>query len=309
MKIIDLHCDSIYKFFELGEEYSFKQNNGHLSENALVKGGYLAQCFAIYTPFNFYGEDAYSYFKSQYEIFSNMLKKSMILRKAQSGKEIESNKIKNKISAILTIENAEFLNGKLERVSEIENMGVKFLGLIHNHENCIGFPHSKNGENHNIPLKKFGREVVDILNDHSIFIDVSHLNFGGFIEVAKLSKKPFIASHSACYSLKEHSRNLTDEQIKIIAESGGIVGIPFYSKFLNGTDETKLEDIIYHLEYLIKVGGQEVVALGSDFDGIDCQLFLKNGSEMQILANAIVKNFGFSLAEKICYKNAMRIIE
>ena len=303
MKIFDLHCDTLYKFEK--DEYSIAENNGHITEEALKKGNYLAQCFAIYTPKDINGEESFEYFKKQYSVYKKMLCESRIIRCAKNITEIETNLKNNKVSVVLTVENAELLNGKIERLNYLKECGVKILGLIHNGENCIGFPHTKP----NLPLKDFGREVVSAVNDTDFLIDVSHLNLGGFWDVANILKKPFIATHSACRKLQSHTRNLYDEQIKTIANSGGIIGVPFYSVFLNGTNKTEISDIIRHIQHIIKIGGEDSVAIGTDFDGIECEMFLKNCGEMSILTQEIIKKFGYTVAEKICYKNALRLLK
>ncbi len=302
MKIIDLHCDTLYKFTKT--EYSIKENNGHVTEKGLKKADYLAQCFAIYLPTYIRGEDGFLFFKKQYNRFLKIIEESEDLEIAKKFEDIKENSKKCKISAVLTVENAEFLNGELERLKFLKDCGIKILGLVHNGENCLGFPHNKT----DLPLKDFGKEVVSAVNDTDIVIDVSHLNLGGFLDVANISKKPFIASHSACMELQNHSRNLFDEQIKIIANSGGIIGVPFYSVFLNGTNKTEIFDIICHIEHLIKVGGEDVAALGTDFDGMECEMFLKTCADMPVLKTEIIKKFGYQVAEKICYKNALRIL-
>lgn len=288
MNIIDLHCDTLDKL--VNENYSFKLNNGHISEENLLKGGYIAQCFAIYTPPNVMGEKAVEYFNRQYKIFEKKIFKS------------------GRISTVLTVENGEFLNNNIDNINILKSMEVKILGLVHNGENCIGFPCSDNKNEHLLPLKPFGRQVIDELNDTDIYVDVSHLNFGGFMDVADISKKPFIATHSGCQNICNHKRNLTNEQIRLIGNSGGIIGTVFYSRFLNGTDKTNVEDILRHIEHFIKIGGEDIAALGSDFDGMDCILEIKNASEMQKLSDAIIKKFGYNVAEKVCYKNALRIL-
>lgn len=295
MKIIDLHCDTIYKFFE-DKNYSFNGNNGHISKNALINGDYMAQCFAIYTPPEIKEEKAFDFFKLQFENYFKIVDQS------------ETFVLDSEIKAILTVENGELLNKNIERIKVLEEKGVKILGLIHNGENCLGYPHSMDNANAYKPLKQFGKEVIDYLNSTDIITDVSHLNLGGFSDVAEITKKPFIATHSACREILDHSRNLYDYQIKQIANSGGVIGIPFYSYFLNGTGKTEINDIIHHLEHLIKVGGEEVAALGSDFDGIECELPFKNAGDMQLLTQAIIGKFGINIAEKICYKNALRIL-
>lgn len=302
MNIVDLHCDTLLKL--KNKDYSISENNGHITDKRLKSGGYLAQCFAVYTSPKICGEDAYQHFKNQCTIFEQTVNNSEILEKAIDAKAVIENSNKGKVSAILTVENAELLNGKLDRINELKNNGISILGLIHNGENCIGFPHNEP----NSPLKEFGKEVVDTLNSTNIKIDVSHLNFSGFCDVKTLSKNPIIATHSGCRELCEHTRNLYDSQIKDIANSGGIVGVPFYSLFLNGTDNTEISDIITHLEHLIKIGGEDVAAIGTDFDGMDCNLFLKDSSEMPILLDALTEKFGTNLTEKICYKNALRVL-
>ena len=307
MRFFDLHCDTLFKFYE-NEQYSLSQNNGHITDDALLKGGYLAQCFAVYQPTDITGDSGFDFFKKQCDVFKNAVSKSSILELAINKNDIERNRQNGKVSAVLTVENADFLQDDISKIETVRQNGVRILGLTHNGENCLGFPHSIDRKFNAMPLKGFGCEVVDALNSTNITVDVSHLNEGGFWDVKRLSKKPFVATHSGCSAVFKHSRNLNDEQIKAIAESGGVVGCVFYSHFLNGTDETRVDDIIRHLEHLIKCGGEDVAACGSDFDGMECELFLENASGMQILTDAVIQKFGFSVAEKLCFRNAMRII-
>ena len=291
MKIIDLHCDTLMK---LSANYSFKENSGHISEQNLIKGGYAAQCFAVYTPPEIRGENAFKFANNEFIKFRKMIAESEIFN--------------NKISAVLTMENAEFLNQKIERIKVLKEHNVKILGLVHNDENCLAYPHSADKSKDGLGLKNFGKTVVDYLNFTDITVDVSHLNYGGFCDVAKFSKKPFVATHSACREICNHSRNLYDTQIKQIANSGGVIGIPFYSKFLNGGEKTDIKDIILHLKHLIKIGGEDAAAIGTDFDGMECLMFIKDASGMQVLADALIKEFGFWVAEKICFKNALKVL-
>lgn len=304
MKIIDLHCDTIWKIWN-SPEYSFFENNGHITEKGLLDGGYAAQCFAIYTSIKFKGEDAYNYFEDRYADALMLFNKCAHISLAMNQNEILENSKQNKVSAILTVENGEYLNGKIERLDITNKRGFKIFGLIHNNENCIGYHHTEN--NVDLGLKQFGKEVVDAINNTNMVVDVSHLNCGGFWDVIKFSKKSVIATHSACRALKDHTRNLYDDQIKAIADSGGVVGVPFYDLFLKGGKKTKPKDIIRHIEHLIKIGGEDTPAIGTDFDGIDNELSIQNCAGMQTLTNEIEKKFGYNLAEKVCYKNALRI--
>ena len=306
MFVFDLHCDTLFKFFE-NQRYSISKNNGHISDVGLKNGGYLAQCFAIYQPTDITGDRGFDYFKKQCDVFKNAVSKSLVLEMATDKMDIEENRKNGKVSAVLTVENADFLQNDLQRIKTVEEKGVKVLGLVHNGENCLGYPHSNDKALSELPLKGFGCEVVQALNSTNITVDVSHLNVGGFWDVARLSKKPFVATHSGCSAVFKHSRNLYDEQIKAIAESGGVVGCVFYSHFLNGTNTTDIDSILRHLEHLINVGGEDVAALGSDFDGMDCDLPF-DASKIHILVEALTSKFGFSVTEKLCFRNALRII-
>lgn len=305
LNIFDLHCDTLLNLRDC--KFSLIENKGHISENALIKGEYLAQCFAIYTSPTLMNTEAFTFFKEQHNLYVNTVNNSELLKFATNKTEINKNFANKKISCILTVENAEFLNNDLENFRFIQDYKISILGLIHNGENCLGYPNSFDKKADLLPLKPFGLKVVDAVNSSNTYIDVSHLNYGGFNDVIAISKRPVVATHSACRDIFDHPRNLYDNQIKAIAQTGGIIGVNFYSKFLNGTNKTKLSDLVLHIKHLINVGGEDVVALGSDFDGIECELPFKNCGDIQILCEELIKTFGFSVAEKICYKNALRL--
>ncbi len=304
MFIFDLHSDTLSLLLE-NPEQSIQKNDGLISDYKLFSGGYIAQCFAAFLPPKC-KDNPYLHFKKQYNLFKNF--SSPLLKTAKTKKEINNNLRNGRVSALLSVENADFLMGDFKKLKIIETLGVKVLGLCWNNENCLGFGNSNNAEINSLPLKKFGCELIERLNHSPIIADVSHLNIGGFKDVCAISKKPFIASHSACSSIFRHKRNLTDEQIKAIANSGGVIGLNFYSRFLNGTDKTEFSDIIRHSKHIINVGGEDAAAIGTDFDGMNCILPLKSAADMPYFADILIKEFGITKAEKICYKNALRLL-
>ncbi|MBR3961413.1 MAG: membrane dipeptidase [Clostridia bacterium] len=304
MKIIDLHCDTLHRIANT-DGYTYLNNDGCISESRLLTGGYCAQCFAIYTPPDMNGEKAFEHFNSSLNLFHSQVAAAPHTMQAANAAEVEKACSNRKVAALLTVENAEFLSGDLDRLQLLSDNGIRILGLVHNKENCLAYPAA---EKNNLPLKPFGAEVVYALENSDIYIDVSHLNLSGFWNLAQISHRPIIATHSAAKALLEHRRNLSDEQIRAIAQSGGIIGVPFYGKFLNGTDSTTAEDIIRHLRHLIKIGGEECAAIGTDFDGMTTRLFIKDAADMQFFAEALIKAFGFHKVEKICYKNALKLL-
>lgn len=143
------------------------------------------------------------------------------------------------------------------------------------------------------------------MNELGIAVDVSHLSDGGFWDVAKYSRGPIIATHSNARAKRCVSRNLSDDMIRAIADSGGIIGINFYSDFLSDASVSRISDILDHCRHIIRVGGEAVLGIGTDFDGMDIELEINGAADMPKLAQALVTG-GFSelQAERICYRNA-----
>ncbi len=312
MKIIDLHCDTLLKLFG-NKKYSLFENDGHIDLKRLSEGGVTAQCFAIFLPQSNDITDTsrlnFKLLKKQYKLFAKQLRLySGLISPAVNREEIIKNQKDNKISAILTVENGDFIGNDLNRINVIKSMGVKIMSLTWNFENSLGFA-SANKSAALYPLKSIGRQAVEMLNRLDIIIDVSHLNIGGFWDVVNLSENPFIASHSCCDAILRHPRNLSDEQLKAIGNSGGVVGINFYADFIrNDKKATSISDIIAQAKHIKNISGIDAVCFGSDFDGMDCLMQWNDCSGYPIIVNELSKHFSDYEIEKICYKNAMRIL-
>ncbi len=180
--------------------------------------------------------------------------------------QIEEVNSAGKIAAILSIEGGEALEGDLGVLRVLYKLGVRLLTLTWNQRNQIadGIGESRTGSG----LTKFGLEVIDEMNRLGMLIDVSHLSETGFWDVIKKSKAPIVASHSNCYALCPHLRNLKDEQIKALADKGGVIGITFVPNFLTQEKrKTTVGDVVKHIDYLVEKVGVDYIGLGSDFDG------------------------------------------
>jgi len=116
-------------------------------------------------------------------------------------------------------------------------------------------------------LTDFGVEVVKEMNRLGMVVDVAHLNEDGFWDVVETSKVPFIDSHANCRALCDHPRNLKDEQIKALAEKGGLMGVVFYPPFTD-EKEASLSRLLDHIDHIVDLVGPEYAGLGSDFDGM-----------------------------------------
>ncbi len=267
--VFDGHCDTILEIMNHKRSLGSRTSTGHLDIPRLKEGGVDIQVFAVFI------EDVYKPNKSLKrtlqlidcffgEIEKNQDNISLVTNYNQIK---EVNKI-GKIAAILSIEGGEALEGDLAVLRVLYKLGVRLLTLTWNQRNQIadGLNESRTGGG----LTEFGLKVINEMNSLGMLIDISHLSEAGFWDVVKCSKIPIVASHSNCYTLCPHRRNLKNEQIKAIADKGGVIGITFVPKFL--TQEKRkatIEDVVKHIDYLVEKVGVDYVGLGSDFDGTD----------------------------------------
>ena len=167
---------------------------------------------------------------------------------------------------MLSIEGGEIIGESLDDLRAFRALGVRLFALTWNHENAIAYPHCKDGHH---GLKPFGWEVVRELNRLAIAADVAHLGEGGFWDLIFHNEKPPMTSHSCCRALRNHTRNLTDDQIRALIDRGGWMGINFYTAFLTDTGRATAETVVDHIAHVAELGGGQNVGFGSDFDGID----------------------------------------
>lgn len=316
MKILDMHCDTIYRlYFENSTEGTLKNNSFQVDLEKLEKIGALGQFFSLF--FDAQDPKEVKPGETPWEVFTNMhklyreevTKYPHLIREVLSYRDIVANKEAGVLSSILTLEGGEAVMGDMDNLRKIHDMGVKLITLTWNNENALAYP-NKYENFRELGLKSKGIEAVKLMNELGIIVDVSHLSDGGFWDVVKHSNKPFIASHSNARKVWDHPRNLTDEMIKAMADRGGVTGLNFCSTFLDGSNLCKTKDLVKHALYLMDKGGEDFLALGTDFDGIENALEIRDIGEMEKLDSAL-KNGGFtsSQLEKIYNKNILRVFK
>lgn len=311
MRIIDMHCDTLIEGWRK-PEISFVDGDRSINLQLLKDHECLAQFFAMYlSRQEMKTMDPYDILKGIYGYYSRMMEENRdLIRPAYSASDIRANQEAGLLSSFLTVEDGVFLDGKIERLQEVYDMGVRLITLMWNFENSVGFPCSDDPQAHMKGLKPFGIEAVEAMNEMGMIIDVSHMSEGGFYDVAKHSRKPFVASHSCARALCNHRRNLTDDQLKTLGNAGGIVGVNFECSFLKeGSDRATYDQIIEHLLYMRNKAGIEAVGFGSDFDGIDDNGELVNYGGFTTLLERMEKHFTYDEIDKICSENALRVVE
>lgn len=309
MNIIDLHCDTISCLVETGQCTNLHRNNFSVDINKLQTGQAIAQFFALYVN-KAEHSDPFEYCLLMLDRFyQELAENAAAIQFAGNSQELQDAMHQQKIAAFLTIEEGGVLKGKIEYLRIMYRLGVRLLTLTWNYPNEIGFP-SCSEAYFQCGLTDFGQEVVQEMNRLGMIIDVSHLSDQGFYDVARLSAKPFTASHSNARTITGHSRNLTDDMIKTLANKGGIMGLNFANLFLGTSPTSRIADMVSHLNHIRKIGGTDVLSMGTDFDGIEPNLEIESISEIGKLAAAL-ENASWSTEdiEKLFYKNALRFIQ
>lgn len=321
MKFIDLHADTLMHTSLTGVDSLMHNSQTHLDIQRLSQGGAMAQFLAVFMlneaiikkqnrPIisdKEYIDQLYNHLQESIEKYNNSI------QLATNYETLESNQMANNISIFLTLEDGRPIGEDLTRLENLYEMGFRLVTLTWNKENSIGYPNSFDKNDMRKGLKKFGFEVIELMNSLGMVIDVSHLSDGGFYDVIETSTKPIIASHSNARALSPHPRNLSDDMIKKIAESGGVIGLNFLGNFLNKDitqNQSTIKVMIEHLKHIRNIGGAEVLALGTDFDGMSGELEIDGPDKMNLLFDALWHSgWDYGTIEKFGFQNAMRVIK
>ncbi len=282
----DLHCDSVTRCYEKDE--SLFDSRGHINYFKVKQLTKYKQCFALFIDDSKRGNAAFSYFKKLVEFYE---------------REIEKIRCEN-LTAVLTAENGACLGGDSDNIHFLEEKGVRMLTLTWNgvNELASGCSDDMGG------LNPFGKEVISKMEKRGVLVDVSHLNEKSFYDVAAFARTPLVASHSNCFSLVPHKRNLKDEQIKLIIESDGLIGLCFHMPFLLNGDAGSFEMLYRNIYHILSMGGENSVCFGSDFDGGNPESVLDSLQKVKNLY-AYLKGRGLDekILQKIFYTNAEKV--
>lgn len=323
MKYIDLHCDTLmFTGTTQQADQSLVQNDiAAIDLMKLKEGQCFLQFFAVFlldeTYFKYVDIDALP--DEEYiNLLSRHLKQVIAenpekIDLALSFEDILRNEKTGRLSAVLTIEDGRVLQDDLAKIDSYYEQGFRLITLLWNHENCLGYPNSSDPQVMQRGLKAFGKESVEKMNELGMIIDVSHLSDGGFYDVAEISSRPFMASHSNARAVTDHPRNLTDDMIRVLADCGGIAGLNFAPHFLredNRENVSLIQDMVVHLNHMVDQGGDEFVSLGTDFDGVEGNFEIPGPQDMPLLFEALDRaGWSDDRIEKFAYKNALRFLE
>jgi membrane dipeptidase len=321
LKAFDGHSDALSRLHEAGAPGAafLEGSDGHLNLPSACAGGLAGGLFAVFPCSPFRGSAApfevdYERPLGQEEAWADtiaMVERLHALERESGGAvrmvrdaaELDECLEGGALAAVLHLEGAEPIGAGLEELEPLYELGLRSLGVAWSRPNAFGHgvPFKFPGSPDQGPgLTEAGSALVRACNELGIVVDVSHLNERGFWDVAETSDAPLVASHSNAHALCESPRNLTDDQLRAIGESGGLVGINFCVAFVreDGADDpdTPLSAIAAHAAYVAEVAGVDAVGLGSDFDGATMPNALPDAAHLPDLLDAL-REVGFSEGE------------
>jgi membrane dipeptidase len=271
--VTDLHADTAKLMDKLGFDISERHERalpgrlnyvGHVDLPRLRDGGVAAQFFGFWTaPYPERG------CRKSVDDQLDALDKAMRAHPEQlawalTPEDVAAAQARGTIAALGGIEGGQALERDVGAVEHFARRGVRYIGLLHFSANALGSPAKGKGANPDLGLTDFGRDVIREMNRCGVVVDLAHINRKGFFEALALSTQPPMVTHTGVLGVHAHWRNIDDEQLRAVADKGGCVGIIFARRFLGGAS---IDSVVDHLMHIIDVAGEDVPALGSDFDG------------------------------------------
>lgn len=315
MTYIDLHCDTLSRLRDAkrrGEPKALRANDLHVDLDKLRRGGCLLQCFAAYVDLGREADPLAAALEQMDILDEELAENADAIAPVRTWSELEANRRAGKLSAMLTLEEGAICRSP-DALPALYDRGARIMTLTWNHENAYAYPNevAANRPDTVRGLKPAGIELMREMERLGMIVDVSHLSDAGIYDVIRHARKPFIASHSNARAVCGHVRNLPDDMLRAIADRGGVTGLNFCVDFLDPAGGTgTVGDMAAHIGHIRRVGGIDMIALGTDFDGIDRAPELYDCSQLPRLADALRRR-GFSddAIEKIFRGNVLRLLK
>jgi len=271
--VLDLHADTPKLMERIGYDLAHAHHRrlprrlnyaGHVDLPRMREGGMAGQFFGMWTvPYPERGCAA-SIHRQLDALDLAIDRHPAEVAWALTADDIRAAKAQGRVAALAGIEGGQALEGGLDPIEPFARRGVRYLGLLHFSANAIGKPARGRGEDPDVGLSTFGKDVVRECERVGMVVDLAHVNRKGFFDALEIATRPLMVTHTGVDGVHPHWRNLDDEQIRAVADNGGAIGIIFARRFLGGAS---IEAVCDHILHVLKVGGEDVPALGSDFDG------------------------------------------
>ncbi|MFH2007899.1 MAG: membrane dipeptidase [bacterium] len=312
--VIDLHGDTLmvmsrgYDFFKRHRPLPLSAFTYHIDEPRMRDGGQDAQVFGLVTwPFRARRPFA-SALRQMDRLHRAAASRPDALRVVTEAAELEAAREEGVRAGLFGLEGVHALEGELKNLDPLAARGLRLCGLSHFSANEAAYPAIGLGKNDALGLTRFGCDVVDRCHDLGLVVDLAHINKAGFLEAARRSRDPVLVSHTGVTGAKRHVRNIDDEQIRAVADTGGAIGIIFavnYVGFRGGVDA-----VVNHIVHCIDVGGEDCPALGSDFDGAIIPVRgLPDAAALPNLTEALLRRgLKPAVIRKVLGENVLRVL-
>jgi membrane dipeptidase len=312
---IDLHADTPKLMHAFGYDLSLRHEPplpraayvGHVDVPRMREGGLSAQFFGLWT-FPYPRRGTAQSVHRQLDLLDDAARKHPDdLVRCRSAEDILAARARGAVCSLTGIEGGHALEGQLSRVEEFARRGVRYLGLMHFSRNELGYPALGVGSDDSQGLTAFGHDVIAELNRLGVLVDLAHINRKGFFDAISASTTPPIVSHTGVIGVRAHWRNIDDDQLRAVANRGGVIGVIFAPRYLGGGD---LHAVCDHLLHIVRVVGEDVPALGSDFDAlIRPPRGLEDVAALPRLTAALLaRGLSRSVVKKLLGENVLRVL-
>ncbi len=315
---VDLHADTLMWARWLGYDLHARHEaplwraafGGHVDVPRLRDGGIGAQVFSLVSLPIVRGVGGLARaIDEQIDVLDDAIRRRPAdLRLVRTGREVEACRRDGAIGALLSIEGAHALEGDLDRVDSFARRGVRSIGLLHFTANEAGYPAYGRGRRDAEGLTPWGFDLVRRCEASGVLVDLAHINRRGFLDACAIATRPPIVSHTGVLGAFAHWRNIDDQQLRAVADLGGIVGVVFYPRYLGGDG---LEPVVKHFLHILDVVGEDAPALGSDWDGfIVPTADLRDPRGLPLLTDALLAaGLGERTLAKVLRENALRVLD
>lgn len=309
--VVDLHADTFYRLARFADVAKFgaRTQEGHIDLPRLVEGGVGLVVQAIYTPKEKTGPEGTDHAMRLAARILEAVRTNPGVGLVEEADDLDRFRGPDSIGFLLHLESVSPFAGEMGFLSLFEKLGVRSVGLTHNHANeaAGGCEDGPDG----LGLSGFGRELVSELDRRGILLDVAHLGNRATRELLERARGPVVASHTGFRALCDRPRNLSDETIGEIVRTGGLVGIDFVPGHLVREGPATMDVVLAHIAHVAERFGTDHVAIGSDFDGFESAppVGLEDASRFPALAARLLAA-GYSEADtrKILGGNARRVL-
>lgn len=266
--VFDLHCDTAVELSL--QKKDLAANDLHID---LDRADRLLTHHQFYAFCCVYGEGGLPlpqalaesrFYTAVSDFYSQITGNGSRVRLCRNVEDLYDAAQKKKQGVFLSLEGPEAIDCDPDRLEELKELGFLMTTLTWNFPNALAGPHGSD-----LGLTDRGKAFVRRAQELGIVIDVSHLSDKAFWDLIPITAAPIVASHSNSRSVCPHSRNLTDEQFKVICNLGGVVGLNLYAPFLNESGKADFSDVKRHIDRFLELGGKRHLAIGGDLDGCD----------------------------------------